>query len=354
MSETPRVATAPGRANLIGEHTDYNGGRCLPLALPLRTTATWTPDGSTGPQAPLTLVSEGLGTWRGTLADLRRPLIGWPAYALGALAAVGHDAGGTLHLSSTVPAGAGLSSSAAVICSVLRAVSDLSAELLVPVAIEAETRYAGAPTGGLDQTISLLAEPGQALLLDFATLERRPVPWAPEVDGVHLLVVDSGVSHAHASGGYATRRAECEQARDLLGVEHLAHAAGADVDALPEPLRARARHVVSETARVGEVCAAAARGDWEAVGALFTASHVSLRDDFQVSCVELDTAVDAALSAGALGARMTGGGFGGSVVVLTRDPAAVRSAIDRAFADRGWRPPGHHEARACAGASQVS
>lgn len=344
---SPRRAQAPGRANLVGEHTDYNGGLCLPIALDLRTTVdlAWRSDDR------VLVTSDGHGTWQGTTADLRPGgAPGWAAYAVGALAEVAPGRGVSLEVSSTVPSGAGLSSSAAVICAVARAASTATAEELVGPCIAAEVRQVGASTGGLDQTVSLLAHPGHALLLDFDAGTREHVPWAPETDGVQLLVVDTRAVHSHVDGGYAHRRAECEQAAALLGVPLLARATAAALEDLlgapqapgapdPEVLHRRARHVVSECARVRDVVAAAAVGEWDRVGELFTASHASLRDDFEVSWERADAAVDSALRAGALGARMTGGGFGGSVLVLTRDPERTARAVRETFGQRGWERP---------------
>ncbi|HET6168257.1 MAG TPA: galactokinase, partial [Marmoricola sp.] len=231
-------------------------------------------------------------------------------------------------------------------CATAVAVNDLlelgrSRTQLAEACIRAETEYVGAPTGGLDQTAVLLATAGHALLLDFADGSGRPVAWAPEDDEVTLLVVDTRVAHQHASGGYADRRSECERAAELLGVAALALAREDDLGVLPPDLRPRARHVVSEQARVGAVVAAAGDGDWERVGVLMSASHASLRDDFEVSCAELDAVVETALARGALGARMTGGGFGGSAIALVRESAVadVEAALAETFTRNGWEAP---------------
>ncbi len=345
---SPRIASAPGRANLMGEHTDYNGGRCLPIALPLRTTARVTPRSD----RRIRISSESMGSWQGDLTDLRPGAVpGWPAYAAAAVAVTGPTQGVDVQLSSTVPTGAGLSSSAAVICAVARAMSNaINDELVVPC-IEAETEQVGAPTGGLDQTVSLLARAGHALRLDFATGERRHVLWQPETRGIELVIVDTRTRHTHATGEYTLRRSQCERAAELLRLPWLAGATEDALESLRGVHRQRARHVVRETARVDAVVSAVAQADWQRVGELFTASHLSLRDDFEVSCDQLDVAVDTALVAGALGARMTGGGFGGCVLVLTADPPRLRGLLREAFVSRGWLTPRFHSGTASAAAS---
>jgi galactokinase len=326
------VASAPGRVNLIGEHLDYNGGRCLPIALPQRTTA------------------------RVGLRDDSRLVVTSPdgdatAYVAGVRDALGVDVGLDVALSSAVPVGSGLSSSAALECSVAVALDALlelrlDREALLTACVRAETEYVGAPTGGLDQAAALLCAEGTALLLDFATGAREPVPFAPEETGLHLLVVDTRVRHSHVDGGYGDRRAECARAAELLGVEHLALAGQDAPGRLEGMLSARVRHVVSEQARVDHLVAAVRAGDWTSVGTAMTASHRSLRDDFEVSSPELDAVVEAAIGAGALGARMTGGGFGGSAIALAEDLDAVRAAVSTAFESRGWAGPAYLEGHA--------
>lgn len=339
------VASAPGRVNLLGEHTDYNGGLCLPQALPHATYAAATPRGD----GVNRLVSTAAGPWEGTRADLRRAT-GWAAYAAGVLWALAEEGIEVPDLdvavASSVPLGAGLSSSAALTCAVaLAALGAVGAELPLDrvrrACMRAESEVAGVPTGGMDQTVALHARAGSALLLDFTSGHRRPVPWHPRSAGLDLLVVASGVRHALAEGGYAARRAECERAADALGVDSLSQATTGGVERLPDPvLRRRARHVVAENRRVREAVAALEADDWPAFGAAMTASHCSLRDDFEVSCPELDTIVSTALRAGALGARITGGGFGGSAVVLVPggEVRSVATAVDRGLAALGAGP----------------
>lgn len=332
-------AVAPGRVNLIGEHTDYNRGLCLPFAIPLATTATVT----ARDDDRLLIASDRGEPWRGVHGDRAT---GWASYVVGVLWAL-EQAGWELpgleiSLSSTIPLGGGLSSSAALECSVAVAVAglldrplDSAARLeLAELCRRAETEYVGAPTGGVDQLASLLATEGHGVLVDFAdpaAPEATNVPLDLASAGLTILVTDTGVRHtlADGDGGFARRRAEAE--------------AG-------EPRRWR--HVDSENAPVRATVAAVEAGDWPAVGRLLTASHVSLRDDYEVSCRELDVTVEAALAAGALGARLTGGGFGGCAISLVTAGGVdeVRAAIDGAHADHGWARPAHHEVRPSAGA----
>ena len=361
------VFAAPGRVNLIGEHTDYNGGLVLPIALPHATYAAV----GLRDDARLTVASvQREDRLEIALADLAPDAVdGWAGYVAGvvwALREAGHDLPGMdLVVDGRVPLGAGLSSSAALVCSTGLAVSeaaglDLPAADLVAPTMRAETEVAGAPTGGMDQTVSLLAEPGHALLIDFTSGEHQHVGWDPGAAGLRLLVVDTRAAHALVDGGYASRRADCETAATQLGLPTLRAATLDDLDRLTGPdaerLRRRTRHVVTEVDRVARVVAALATDDWEGVGRLFSESHASMRDDFEISCAELDTVVDTVLAHGALGARMTGGGFGGSAIALVRseEAEAVVAAVSERFAERGWPAPGVLPAPASAGARRVS
>ncbi|HEX2893245.1 MAG TPA: galactokinase family protein [Marmoricola sp.] len=348
------IASAPGRVNLIGEHLDYNGGRCLPIALPCRTTVVAAP--STAGQ--LTISSGGV-SWAGLPGERAE---GWAAYVAGVLWALDLEVALDLSVTSDVPIGAGLSSSAALECATAVAVDALlglgrSRDEIAAACVRAETEYVGAPTGGLDQTTAMFAERDQALLLDFSDGSRSLVRFDPGAVGLSLLVVDTGVTHelsgAQGDGGYAARRTDCERAAEILGVESLAAVSDPEsaLTTLHDArLRRRAAHVFSEQQRVDDVVAALGLGDWAEVGAAMTSSHESLRDDFEVSCPELDAVVSAALDAGALGARMTGGGFGGSAIVLTADPERARSAVNAAFTTNRWADPTYLDGRASAGA----
>jgi galactokinase len=226
----------------------------------------------------------------------------------------------------------------------------------VDACIRAESEVAGAPTGGMDQTVALLASPGAALLVDFDADTTEDVALRLPDAGLALLVTDTRVQHALVDGGYAERRADCEKAAADLGLSSLRQATPAQVDSLEdERVRRRARHVVTEVERVRDVVAAVGAGDWDEVGRLFAVSHVSMRDDFEISCPELDVAVLTAVEAGAVGARMTGGGFGGSSVALVplERVDAVARAIDAAFAAQGFRPPAHLVAEPAAAAELV-
>jgi galactokinase len=348
------VARAPGRVNLIGEHTDYNRGLVLPLALPHATYAAVAPrDDATVRIAS----SNGDAAWTGTVDALGPGDVdGWATYAAGVLWALredGYDVPGLdLLVHGTVPLGAGLSSSAALECSVALAVCgvldvDATPEVrrrLTHACIRAESEVAGAPTGGMDQTVSLLAEAGTALLIDFDEDTARPVPLDLAAAGLVLLVTDTRVSHALVDGGYAARRADCESAADALGVRSLRQATLDDLEKLSDDrIRRRARHIVTEIERVRSTVDALGASDWTAVGRIFLDSHVSMRDDFEISCPELDVAVTTAVEAGAVGARMTGGGFGGSSIALVPEERldAVMRAVDLAFAAEGFRPPAH-------------
>ncbi len=367
-TEAAVLARAPGRVNLIGEHTDYNRGLVLPVALPHGTYAAMAPRRDGAVRIGSLEEDE---TWTGSVDALGPGAVdGWAAYAAGVLWAMreaGYAVPGVdVMVHGTVPLGAGLSSSAALECSVALAacgVLGLDADAgvrrrLAAACVRAETEVAGAPTGGMDQTVSLLASAGSALLIDFdvdpGAESTRDVALGLEDAGLTLLVTDTRVSHALVDGGYAARRADCEAAAATLGVRSLRQASLADVDRLEDDrIRRRARHIVTEIDRVRDTVAALGRGDWPAIGRAFRDSHVSMRDDFEISCPELDVAVTTAVEAGAVGARMTGGGFGGSSIALVpveRVDAVVR-AVDAAFVAAGYRAPQHLRAEPSAAAA---
>ena len=344
FGHTPSVvANAPGRVNLIGEHTDYNGGFVLPMAIPQRTWVAVAKGEGLRVRAASANLGAGDRVREYTLGGETRAH-GWLDYVQGvtqALASDGHRLSGfDLSVCSDVPLGSGLSSSAALEVSVMRALRDLFALALDDVRLaalgqKAENEFVGAPVGIMDQMAASLADDHTALFLDTRSLQYEQVPLPA---AAALAVINSGVSHNHASGDYRTRRAECERAAAALGVPQLRDVTLADLPRLallPDPINRRARHVVTENARVLEAVAAMKRGDLRKLGALFYASHVSQRDDFEVSVPEVDLLVELAQAEpGVHGARLTGGGFGGSIVALVeRD--AVRGVAERVAA--GYR-----------------
>ncbi len=356
--EPTGVWAAPGRVNLIGEHVDYNAGLCLPVALPHRTFAAV----RRREDDRVRLVSAfAPGEIREVALDDVVPggVDGWVAYAAGPAWALRQDGsalgGFDVALDSCLPVGAGLSSSAAVECAVATALSELfdlgltddaaGRARLAEACVRAENEVVGAPTGGMDQAVSVRSRQGSALLLDTRDHTVRQVGLGLDEAGLVVLVVDTRAAHALVDGQYAARRDACRRAAAELGVESLREVT--DLDAAlarldDDELRRRVRHVVTEIARVGALVDLVEAGRVEETGPLLDASHASLRDDYEVSCAELDVAVEAARAGGALGARMTGGGFGGSALALVPADAvdAVAAAVASAFADRGWDAPG--------------
>ncbi|MEU2333926.1 galactokinase [Streptomyces sp. NPDC006654] len=363
------VWSAPGRVNLIGEHTDYNDGFVMPFALPHVTTAAV----ARRTDGVLRLHSSDI---EGGVAELSLDALEpgtdqeWTAYPAGvvwALREAGHPVtGADVHLTSTVPTGAGLSSSAALEVVIALALNDLFALglhrwQLARLCQRAENVYVGAPTGIMDQTASACCEAGHALFLDTRDLSQKQIPFDLAAEGMRLLVVDTQVKHAHSNGEYGKRRAGCEKGAALLGVDALRDVPYGELDAAldrlgdEEEVRRLVRHVVTEDHRVERVVALLEAGDTRAIGPVLTEGHASLRDDFQVSCPELDLVVEAANAAGALGARMTGGGFGGSAIVLaeTADVDTVTKAVEEAFAAAGFKAPRVFEAVPSAGARKA-
>jgi galactokinase len=364
------VWSAPGRVNLIGEHTDYNDGFVMPFALPHTAIAAV----SRRTDGVLRLHS---GDVDGGVVELRLDDLtpesdrNWTAYPAGvvwALREAGHQVtGADIHLSSTVPSGAGLSSSAALEVVVALALNDLY-ELglqrwqLARLCQRAENVYVGAPTGIMDQTASACCEEGHALFLDTRDLSQQQIPFDLAAEGMRLLVVDTQVKHSHSEGEYGKRRAGCERGAALLGVDALRDVAHDGLDAAlarlgdDEEAVRLVRHVVTEDARVEQVVSLLESGDTRAIGPVLVAGHASLRDDFRVSCPELDLVVDTAVASGALGARMTGGGFGGSAIVLAEatDVDTIAKAVEEAFAAAGFTAPRVFEAVPAAGARRLS
>ena len=357
--------------NLIGEFTDYNDGYVLPLALPYaaRASAGRRSDGLVGARPTQRSERSETSVVEVDLESLEPGANGWTSYVLGVVWAIresGADLGGVdIHIDSEVPIGAGLSSSAALECSVALALRDLFDLSLTPqelacLAQKAENEYVGVPTGIMDQTASLRCQARHALFLDTRTLDVRQVPFELKAAGLSLLVVNTGVKHALGSSAYASRRRDCQRATTELGVVALRDVDPRNIeDALAHisdaVVRRRARHIISEQSRVLEVVKLLDAGHPYEVGPVLSAGHESLRDDFEVSCAELDTVVDVAVSTGALGGRMTGGGFGGSAVVLVELGAveAVSTAVVESFAARGFAPPEVFAVLASEGASRL-
>ena len=357
------VWLAPGRANLIGEHTDYNQGWVLPFALDrgVMVAAARRHDGMLvirSRQAPGEPAALPLATLAPGLVN------GWAAYPAGvawALREAGHPVGGaSLAIDSTLPAGAGLSSSAALECAVALALTGLHGlnvprQDLATLARHAENDFVGVPSGIMDQSASLLCQAGHALLLDCRSGEPSAVPLDPAATGLALLIVDTGARRALNDGRYALRRSECDQAASALDVRSLRDAAAGAADRLADPvLRRRARHVITENQRVTQAATLLRAGDLAGTGALLCASHTSLRDDFEISWPQADATVSGAMDAGALGARMMGGGFGGSVIALVpAGQSAVREAVGEEYTRQGWPPPGFLDAPPSAGAHRL-
>jgi galactokinase len=347
--------SAPGRVNLIGEHTDYNEGFVLPLAINRRTVLALGIRDDRRIRVGSSFADELAEI---DLDDLTPDsLHGWSAYPLGvawALGQFGADLaavpGVDVYLESTVPVGAGLSSSAAIESAIAVALNDvwqlgLDRPTLAKVGQLAENRAVGAPTGIMDQSASLLGKRDCAVFLDCRSLDAEVVPLGFDEAGLALLIIDTGVSHSHATGGYASRRESCEAGAKAMGVPSLRYLS---VDELPkaqsllddETFR-RVRHVVTENQRVLDTVRTLREHGPRAIGDLLDASHISMRDDFEISVPELDLAVETAQANGAIGARMTGGGFGGAAIALipVDEVSRLQVAIDGAFAEHGFAQP---------------
>jgi galactokinase len=361
--------SAPGRVNLIGEHTDYNEGFVLPFAIDRRTivAAGAREDAvirvaSTFSDDVVEIPLAGLDSARGSA--------GWADYPLGVAWALGRSGadlaavpGVDLVIDSNVPVGAGLSSSAAIECAVALALDDLwrlglARTALARVGQLAENEFVGAPTGIMDQSASLLGETDAAVFLDCRTLASEVVPLGFAAAGLTLLVMDTGVSHSHATGGYGERRASCEAGAAALGVASLRDLTVDDLvrakAELDDVTFRRVRHVVTENQRVLDVVATLRAEGAAGIGALLDASHTSMRDDFEISVPELDLAVETAREHGALGSRMTGGGFGGAAIALAPLDAVsrIQVAVDGAFAEHGFAVPEVYPVRPSAGAAR--
>jgi galactokinase len=343
------ISAAPGRVNLIGEHVDYNEGFVLPFAIEARTYCALRIREDS--RIRIASKQEGGAPFETDIASLKA-LTGpiWTRYILGVIWALDVKSGLEILIDSEVPTGAGLSSSAALECSVAVALNeildlDISLADLARITQRAENEFVGVPCGIMDQSISLMGKSGHALLLDCRDLTTRQIRVDFANGGLKLLIVDTRAHHALVDGGYAERRAQCEAVASLLGVKALRDLSLSELEVarekLPEINFKRARHVITEISRVNEAVQALEVDDFGKFGSLMTKSHISLRDDYNVSCSELDIAVDTALNEGALGARMVGGGFGGSAIALIResDTGKVAAAIERNFKDNGFGAP---------------
>lgn len=362
------VWQAPGRVNLIGEHTDYNEGFVLPFAIDRTARVAVGIRQDSTVRLLSTYGDQGMVS---TTLDALEPgsAKGWTKYPLGVMWALrerGIDVPGIdLLLDSDVPLGAGLSSSHAIECAVVTALNELTgaglaAEDMVLATQRAENDFVGAPTGIMDQSASLRGAKGHAVFLDCRDQNATLVPFETEPAGLILLVIDTKVSHSHADGGYASRRASCELGAEVMGVKALRDVQVGDLEEasglLDEVTFRRVRHVVTENDRVLQTVERLAAEGPAAIGTLLDASHASMRDDFEISCPELDLAVDTSRASGAIGARMTGGGFGGAAIALT--PVAseekVRAAVVSAFAEAGYAAPDIFTVSPAAGAMRVA
>ncbi|WP_431805703.1 galactokinase [Microbacterium paraoxydans] len=360
--EPDGVWSAPGRVNLIGEHTDYNDGFVLPFAIPQRTAAAVAvrDDGrlrvaSTFADEPVEVALDDLDRLFPTPAGAHPAVPEWAAYPLGVAWALRRAAGvpgrgADIAIASAVPVGAGLSSSAAIEGATSSALNELwdtglDAVTLARIGRTAENEAVGAPTGIMDQMSSMLGEPDAAIFLDCRSLEAEVVPLGMAAAGLEVLVIDTRVKHAHSTGGYRARRESCERGAAALGVPALRDVEVTDLpraqQLLDDETFRRVRHIVTENQRVRDTVAALRTHGARGIGAVLVASHASMRDDFEISTPELDTAVDAALAAGALGARMTGGGFGGAAIALVphEEVEAVSAAVRSRFAEAGHPEP---------------
>jgi galactokinase len=362
--EPDLVAAAPGRVNLIGEHIDYSDGFVLPFAIKDRTLVAARKRDDTmiriaSAQRRNKIVTVDINSVKpGLKGD-------WERYALGVLWAMGVKDGVDLMIDGHVPLGAGLSSSAALECSVATAMNHLfdmgfSLEELARLTQKAENHYVGVPCGIMDQSVSLMATEGSALLLDCRDLSTKNIPFDVAASGLELLIIDTQAHHALTDGGYAERRASCDSVVAKLGIRSMRELTMEQLDSsralLTETEFVRARHAVTEMRRVLDCVEALSATDFVKVGQLINQSHASLRDDYTVSCPELDTAVDAAIAAGALGARMVGGGFGGSAIALIKaaDTTDTIRAIEKAFAAKKFKPPRFFTSLPSHGAQLVS
>jgi galactokinase len=359
--------SAPGRVNLIGEHTDYNEGFVLPFAIDRRTYAALATR-SDGVARVASSFTDGIVEIR--LTDISKDSVsGWSGYPLGVawamMKAGASPSGFDLYVDSAVPVGAGLSSSAAIECSVAMALNDLwganlDRSALAKIGQRAENEIVGAPTGIMDQTASLFGVVDHVVFLDCRSLVAEAIPLGLAQNSLEIVVMDTKVSHRLVDGGYASRRAACEQGASAMGVSSLRDLGVQDLaeaETKLEPLVfKRVRHVVTENARVLETVGLLKTSGPKSIGQLLYSSHESMRDDFEISIEELDVAVETAMGVGAVGARMTGGGFGGAAIALIESSRvdSLKSAVSEAFEARGFKKPELFGVLADAGARRES
>jgi len=362
--EPDLIAAAPGRVNLIGEHIDYSEGFVLPFAIKDRTTAAIRKRDDS-----VVRIASAQRRSKIVTVDINNVKPGlkgeWERYALAVLWSMGVKTGVDLLIDGHVPLGAGLSSSAALECSVATAVNHLfdmgfSLEDLARLTQKAENQYVGVPCGIMDQSVSLMATIGSALLLGCRDLSTRNIPFDVASSGLELLIIDTQAHHALTDGGYAERRASCESVAAKLGIKSMREltmpALESAKDQLTQVEFIRARHAVTEMKRVLDCVEALSEANFEKVGELINQSHISLRDDYTVSCPELDTAVSASLAAGALGSRMVGGGFGGSAIALidAAKTSETIKAVEKAFAEKKFKAPRFFTSLPSQGAEVIS
>ena len=343
------IAAAPGRVNLIGEHIDYSDGFVLPFAINDRTFAAVRIRDDR--KVRIASMQRRNKIVEHNIDAIKPGLKGeWERYPLGVIWAMGLTSGIDIMIDGHVPLGAGLSSSAALECSVATALNHLfsfgySLEELARLTQKAENEYVGVPCGIMDQSVSLMAHAGSALLLDCRDLSTRNIAFDVASSGLELLIIDTQAHHSLTDGGYGQRRASCESVVSKLGIKSLRELTllqlEASRDLLSKSEFIRARHAVTEMKRVMDAVTVLENKDFLALGVLLNQSHASLRDDYNVSCPELNTAVDASIAAGALGARMVGGGFGGSAIALIHAAHTQETiaAIEKAFAAESFKAP---------------
>lgn len=347
--ESTGVWSAPGRANLIGEHTDYNNGFVFPFGIDLRTYVALSPR-EDGRCRVASALSDQIFEWE--ISEIKPTGMDWALYPLGVAWAMREKAktGFDAFFVSDVPVGAGLSSSAAIECSIGTALNEIwnagyTKQQIALLGQKAENEVVGAPTGIMDQTASMLAQSDAAVLIDCKSLETELVPLGLADKGLVVAVMDTRVSHRHSDGGYRSRREACEKGASIMGVESLRELSVDDLSLAEQNLDdvtfRRCRHVITENQRVLEAVSALKSGNMPKLGQLLLESHASMRDDFEISIEELDTAVGVAMSVGAIGSRMTGGGFGGAAIAVIEESKleALSNQCKKVFAEKGYAEP---------------